>query len=303
MFPKSVYAPFVLVCSIFGTTFLAIRLGLLAGASPVFFAGTRFLVAGVLLLGVQLAARKTTPSAIRSILSPAAFISLFLTAGTFGCMFWAETRIDSGSMARLDSLGPIVAALLATGILRHRSGLFHVVGFAAGTVGAVLLAQNGGAARASVEGTTVALVSVVLYALGMVLYPKLFRPSEDAVTVNALQMAVGGIILLVVSPFVETVRFPLSAGALLPLAYLIVVGSIIGHTANLIVVRRAGPVFASAWLYVAPPIATVVGALVLGETVGIRGIAGMVFALAGVFFVSSAESRARTAVSSVGAQR
>jgi len=291
MYPKTVYVAFGVVCGVFGTTFLAIRMGLMAGASPVFLAGVRFTVAGMVLLGALLAAGYTNGRTVAGLLGRASVISLFLTAGTFGFMFWAETRIDSGYMARLDSTGPIVAASFAAALLRARIRVFHLVGFAAGTLGVILLSGGIRSAPADWSGLAAALVSVVLYSLGMVLYPKLFAPRDDPVTVNALQMAVGGILLLLVSPLLESVRLPLTGGVIFPLLYLVVAGSIVGHTANLVVVRRAGPVFASSWLYVAPPIATAAGAIVLGETVGLQDIAGTLLALVGVFFVTRPESR------------
>ncbi|HUX12042.1 MAG TPA: EamA family transporter [Spirochaetia bacterium] len=291
MYPKTVYVAFGVVCGVFGTTFLAIRMGLMAGASPVFLAGVRFTVAGMVLLGALLAAGYTNGRTVAGLLGRASVISLFLTAGTFGFMFWAETRIDSGYMARLDSTGPIVAASFAAALLRARIRVFHLVGFAAGTLGVILLSGGIRSAPADWSGLAAALVSVVLYSLGMVLYPKLFAPRDDPVTVNALQMAVGGILLLLVSPLLESARLPLTGGVIFPLLYLVVAGSIVGHTANLVVVRRAGPVFASSWLYVAPPIATAAGAIVLGETVGLQDIAGTLLALVGVFFVTRPESR------------
>ncbi|HUX50645.1 MAG TPA: EamA family transporter [Spirochaetia bacterium] len=286
---RTTIALFVLVCAVFGTTFLAIRLGLVAGASPLFYAGTRFAAAGLILLAAQLIARRIDFAAVRRLFARTLLISLFLTAGTFGTMFWAETRIDSGYMARLDSLGPIVTALFASIALGSRLGRYHLLGFGAGTVGIILLASQVASAPQDMPALIVALVSVVTYAAGMVLYPKLFNRSDDPVTINALQMALGGIVLLIVAPMFETVTLPATASALLPLIYLIVAGSIVGHTANLVVIRNAGPIFASAWLYVAPTVATVAGAIVLGETIGIKQVIGTLCALIGVFFVSRAE--------------
>jgi drug/metabolite transporter (DMT)-like permease len=45
-------------------------------------------------------------------------------------------------------------------------------------------------------------------------------------------------------------------------------------------------VFASSWLYVSPPIATALGALVLGERFGATELLGTGLALSGVYLVS-----------------
>ena len=88
--------------------------------------------------------------------------------------------------------------------------------------------------------------SVIFYAVGNVLYPLLFPYKEDPILINALQSLLGELILMIIALPTETVRFPLAAIG--PFLYLTLVGSIVGHTATLILVRDAGPVFASGWL-------------------------------------------------------
>lgn len=41
---------YILVCIIFGTTFLTIKIGIEAGAPPLFSAGIRFFLAGIILM-------------------------------------------------------------------------------------------------------------------------------------------------------------------------------------------------------------------------------------------------------------
>jgi drug/metabolite transporter (DMT)-like permease len=83
------------------------------------------------------------------------------------------------------------------------------------------------------------------------------------------------------------------------LVYLTLVGSILGHSLSLIIVRDAGSVFASSWLYVSPPIATALGAVVLGEKFGMTELAGTGLALVGVYLVTRPAVR-RARVRAVG---
>ncbi len=282
---RKTYALFALVCAIFGTTFLAIRLGLEAGASPLFYAGLRFVIAGaVLAVFLMLSGRVTLRAALR--LAPrSALLSLFLTVGTFGLMFVAETQVDSGLMARLDATGPLFTALFATFFLGKRLSPVHAVAFALGMAGTLLMASpaalGGGLYLAAAMG------SVVIYAAGNAVYPRLFRNEDDPVVVSALQTLIGGLILLAAAPILEAPVFPREA--LAPLIYLALAGSVVAHTATLVLVRDAGPVFASSWLYVAPAVATFAGALVLGESVTAAGLAGTGLALGGVLVMDRAE--------------
>jgi drug/metabolite transporter (DMT)-like permease len=280
MIAKKSYFLFILVCALFGHTFLAISLGLQAGASPLFLAACRFTVAGFLMIMGLLLVKRTTFNDIRLMAGRSLFFSLFMTAGTFGFMFIAQTRVDSGFMARLDSTGPLVTALVASIFLKKRMG----------TAGSFLIAAP--AASAEPLYLVFAAISVLLYAIANAIYPLLFKEEEDPVLVSALQSFFGGILLLGMALLIEPISLP--TAALGPLLYLIVGGSILAHTATLILVRDEGPVFASAWLYVAPVVATLSGYFILGEMVTPVGILGMIFALVGVFILSRAENQGRS---------
>jgi len=280
------WAAFSVMCTVFGTTFLAIRIGVRDGASPFLFAGLRFTVAGALLLGVLLLRRGAAWREVKR-LSPRAFaVSLPLTTITFGTIYWAEGRIDSGLMSRLETLGPVVTALLARALLGSRLPRIAWLGLGLGVMGGGLLAGAAQGGQVDPAGLGLALVSVVAYAAGLVLYDRLFGPNDDPMIVSALQSLLGGLALLAAAPLLERPVWPPTAPAWWTLAYLTIAGSILGHSLSLVVVRDAGSVFASSWLYVSPPIATVLGALVLGERFETTELLGTGLALFGVYLVS-----------------
>jgi drug/metabolite transporter (DMT)-like permease len=283
---KKPWAAFAVMCAVFGTTFLAIRIGVRDGASPFLFAGLRFGVAGALLLGVLLLRRRAAWSDVRRLSMRSFAVSLPLTTITFGAMYWAQCRIDSGLMSRLETLGPVVTALLASVLLGSRLPRIAWLGLGLGVTGGVLLAGAAQGGQVDPAGLALALVSVVAYAAGLVLYDRLFGPEDDPMIVSALQSLLGGLALLAAAPFLEAAVWPPTAAAWWALAYLTIVGSILGHSLSLVIVRDAGSVFASSWLYVAPPIATALGALALGERFGTTELLGTGLALCGVYLVS-----------------
>jgi drug/metabolite transporter (DMT)-like permease len=264
------------------------------------FAGLRFSAAGALLLGVLLLRRRSAWRDVKR-LSPRAFaVSLPLTTITFGAMYWAERRIDSGLMSRLEALGPVVTALLARALLGSRLPRIAWLGLGLGVTGGALLASAAQGGQAEPAGLGLALVSVVAYAAGLVLYDRLFGADDDPMIVSALQSLLGGLALLAAAPLLERAVWPPTAPAWLALAYLTIAGSIVGHSLSLVVVRDAGSVFASSWLYVSPPIATVLGALVLGERFGTTELLGTGLALSGVYLVSRRPHRARRRSGGIG---
>ncbi len=293
--PSRVYAVFCLVCLVFGTTFLAIRIGLASGAPPFLFAGIRFFTAGLALAAALLASRRTSARALAALAPRAALLSVPYIVVNFGATFWAEQYIGSATAAQIDAVCPIASAALSALFLGKRLRLAHFAGMAAGFGGVWLIvggspAASPGAGPMPLIASFVMLCSAICFAGSSVLYKRLFSGADDPFAVNSLNMLFGGSGLLAIAWATGSPSFPLESGTLLPLAYLVVMGSLVGHSANLWLVRAAGPLFASQWSYVSPLIATAAGALLLGEKVGLGAAAGTAATLAGVALISRAEA-------------
>jgi drug/metabolite transporter (DMT)-like permease len=295
MKPKNVYAVFCLVCAIFGTTFLAIKVGVSAGAPPFLFAGIRFSVAGAILALVLLASRKASLRSLATLAPRAVLLSIPYIVVNFGATFWAEQHIDSGTAAQLDAVAPISSAILSWMFLGKRLRPLHGLGIAAGFVGVWLIVRgagsSGGGDSLALLASIVMLVSAITFAGASILYKRLFDDSVDSFSVNALNMLSGGIGLLALACLTGQRSFPINRASVGALAYLVVVGSLVGHSANLWLVRKAGPLFTSSWSYVSPVIATAVGALALGERVGATSIAGAALTIGGVYLLGRAEAK------------
>jgi drug/metabolite transporter (DMT)-like permease len=290
-----VYAVFCLVCLVFGTTFLAIRIGVASGAPPFLFAGIRFATAGLVLAAVLLASRRASLASLAALAPRAALLSLPYIVVNFGATFWAEQYIGSSTAAQIDAVGPVASAALSALFLGKRLRPAHFLGIAAGFGGVWLIVGGAGASGGPADGAMPLAASIVMlgaavcFAGSSVLYKRLFDDAVDSFAVNSLNMLFGGLGLLAIAAATGSPAFPLEAGTLLPLAYLIVMGSLVGHSANLWLVKTAGPLFASQWSYVSPVIATAAGALLLGEGLGLGAAAGTAATLAGVALISRAE--------------
>lgn len=302
-----IYLVFCLVCAVFGTTFLAIKLGVSAGAPPFLFAGLRFTAAGLILGLVLVAAGKARPRDFLVLAPRAALVSVFYIMANFGATFWAEQYIDSGTAAQIDAVNPLAAALLSALFLGRRFRPSHALGLALGFAGVWLIVRGAAGSAGAAGGSDLSLIASLVMLAGAVsmagasiLFLRLFDDTVSPFMVNSLNMFMGGLGLLALAAATGERSFPMTAGALLPLLYLVVAGSLVGHSANLWLIRKAGPVFASSWSYASPVIATVVGALVLGEKVSGWNIVGAVLTLTGVYVIARAETRAaRSAAPSV----
>lgn len=278
---------YLIVCFVFGTTFLAIKIGVDHAAPPFFSAGLRFFAAGAILF-LWMVWRKKAEFAL--LLRKEMLVTgALLTFGTFSFLYWAEQYVTSGIAAVLSATGPLMILLMQMIVLRQKATRRAVLGMIIGLAGVLLLVlpnltsvQDG---PRWIIGCAAILTGEVLYSMGA-LYTKRVTQSYAEVSpiaLNAAQMIYGGLLLIILSSFTErvTVGNLLQPSALGSLIYLTVVGSMVGHSLFYWLVAKTNPVFPSTWLYVSPLIAMAIGVLFYGETAGWFAVLGGVTIIAG----------------------
>lgn len=282
---------YLLMCAIFGTTFLAIKVGIDAGAAPFFSAGVRFVVAGLLLFLWMLWKRKADVSLL--LRKELWLTGACLTFGTFSTLYWAEQHVSSGLAAILSATGPMMILLLQATVLRERLTTRSIIGCIVGFAGVFLLVVPSLTVEASLLwllGCVLILIGEFSYSAGTLYSRRVIARfnGTSPIAMNAVQMMAGGILLLVLSFFTEKVSLDsmLTPNAILSLLYLIVAGSMMGHTIYYWLVAKTNPVFPSTWLYVSPPIAMGLGALLYGEQVSWIALVGVMTVVAGIVLVN-----------------
>ncbi|MFB5266946.1 DMT family transporter [Paenibacillus enshidis] len=286
-----VAAAFTIMCLIFGTTFLVIKVGIDAGLPPFLSGGIRFAAAGIILLIVL---RVTGRAKLSLLLRKETMISgAGLTFGTFAALYWAEQHVSSGIGAVLSATGPLLIVLIQSLLLRQKVSRRSVIGCLAGFTGVILVMIPGIVVDISglwVLGCVVILLGEICYSGGAV-YSKHVTEKlagTNPIALNAAQMVHGGLGLLVLSLLTETWQFsdwaPVPAAA--SLLYLTVIGSMVGHSLFYWIMARTNPLFPSTWLYISPPIAVGLGVLLYGEEISLISLAGVVLILGGLIFMN-----------------
>ncbi|OAB44449.1 DMT family transporter [Paenibacillus glacialis] len=285
-----------LVCLIFGTTFLAIKIGVDAGAPPFFSAGLRFFLAGAIIFLWMVWKRKASFSLL--LRKEMIFTGLTLTFGTFSTLYWAEQHVSSGLAAVLSATGPIMILLLQTTLLRQKAPLYSIYGCIIGFIGVSLLVLPNLSMEFSslwLIGCVAILIGECFYATGTLYSKKVINSMSEVspIAMNASQMMYGGALLFILSLATEDVHpeFLLSFKTAGSLLYLIVIGSMVGHTLFYWLVAKTNPVFPSTWLYISPPIAVGVGVLFYNETISWITLLGVVTIIAGTILVNAGALR------------
>ena len=282
---------YAVVCLVFGTTFLAIKVGVDAGAPPFLSAGLRFFIAGALLYLWLVWKGKISFSLL--LRKEMAITGLLLTFGTFSTLYWAEQYVSSGLAAVLSATGPMMIMLLQTFLQRQKASPVSLAGCVVGLAGVLLLVLPNLSLDYSwlwLTGCAAILAGEVSYASGTLFSRTTISryPQTPPLALNAAQMLYGGIALLLLSFTTETPRLDvfLHPGAAGSLLYLIIAGSMVGHSLYYWLVAKTNPVFPSTWLYVSPPIAVGVGVIFYGEPVSVLTLLGVGTIIAGTVIVN-----------------
>jgi len=283
---------FAIIYFVWGSTFLAIRVGV-REVPPFLLAGMRFLIAGAVLYIWMLVRGAASPRAQEW--RAATFLALLIFVFDYGLLFWAERRVPSGVAAVMMATIPLFMALgeiivLRTQRLTARLALALIVGLAGV---AVLVGHSSSLGDASIDkaGAGALIFAAVSWSAAAALSRKFPLPASKAMSSGA-QMLAGGVLLMLVAAVLGEFRGfdvrVVSAGAWLALAYLIVAGSIAGFTAYVWLIHHESPTKVGTYAYVNPVVAVLVGYFVGGEAIGPRTIAGTLLVLVSVVVITTA---------------
>ena len=285
---------FAIIYFVWGSTFLAIRVGV-REVPPFLLAGMRFLVAGaVLYAGMRL---KGTPSPAAREWGAAAFLAVLIFVFDYGLLFWAERRVPSGIAAVMMATIPVFMALseifiMKTQRLTARLGTALLVGVAGVTV-LVSHSVTLGDTPIDTLGACALIAASVSWSVASALTRKLPLPREKAMSSGA-QMLAGGVLLTLTAAMLGEFRGfhaqAVSLKAWLALAYLIVAGSIIGFTAYVWLIHHESPTKVGTYAYVNPVVAVIVGYIFGGEALGLRTVVGTLLVLVSVVVITTAKT-------------
>ncbi|MBY0131496.1 EamA family transporter [Bacillus cereus] len=287
---------YILVCIIFGTTFLTIKIGIEAGAPPLFSAGIRFFLAGIILMIIfKLKRKEIMPHIFSKRIMYAGFCLTFMT---FASLYWSEQYISSGLAAVLSATGPMMILLIQAKRNREKLQKEQLIALVIALIGVIFVSLPGMHQQVSFIWSIACIVLVIgelFYGIGSIRSKEILSDLSNVspFLINGIQMFYGGILLLIASIIVEqpNVTVLTSWSVQWPILYLIFIGSIGGHGLYYWLLSKTNPVFPSTWLYVSPLIAIIVGYIILGEPLNPTMGMGACLILIGVFLANRSTLR------------
>lgn len=273
---------FALLATLWGFSFLAIEVGL-RSLEPVLFAAFRYAIAAVLLLGAALARREDWRPTGRPDLDAIVGGGVFLVAGN-ALLFVGQQTVPSGVAAIMQSLVPVLTSLWALALLpEERVSAVGGVGILFGLVGVALIVRPDPAnlLGGNVVGRLLILGQAASVALGGVIIQRA-GPTLDRAALSGWSMAVGGVVLFATSYAIgEPFGFPTTATGWVAVAYLGVFATAVAFFIYYTLLEVRGALETSLVAYLVPVVATVVGVLVLDESMTLPTVAGFLLVFAG----------------------
>src|SRR5216684_5025126 len=287
---------FSIIYFVWGSTFLAIRIGV-HEVPPFLLASLRFFTAG-LVLYAWLRLKGTPAPSPREWVS-ASVLGALIFLLDYGCLFWAEQRVPSGVTAVVLATIPVFIALLEITFLRTQKLTVRLgMALAVGILGvAVLMNRSFSLGEAPIDraGALALLVASATWSIATILTRRVPLPASKAMSAAAQMVTGGAMLFLLAALSHEFAGFRVQAvsrNAWLALIYLIIAGSIVGFTAYVWLLHYESPTKVGTYAYVNPVVAVIIGAGLGGEIIGRRTMLGTALILVSVVAITTMRRQA-----------
>jgi drug/metabolite transporter (DMT)-like permease len=286
---------FAAIYIVWGSTYLGIRVAV-ETMPPFLMGAARFLIAGVVLM--LLVRGRGAPKPTARQWRDNAIIGTFLLLGGNGLVSWAEQSLDSGFTALVIGIQPVFMVLTEwawRGGQRPTSVTF--AGLLLGFVGlAWLVSPWESAATTGIDFPAVAVVllSCGFWCFGSIWSRHVKNPAPPFLA-SAMQMLCGSVAL-----FIGAVAHgdlaalhvsAISRSSFLAFLYLALIGSLVGFSTFVWLMKHSTPARVSTYAYVNPIVAVFLGWLILDEQVTPRTILATILIVAAVVIITTQKSR------------
>ncbi|MDD3344504.1 MAG: EamA family transporter [Sulfurospirillaceae bacterium] len=257
---------------VWGSTYLGIKIAI-ETLPPFLMAGSRFLMAGLFLYGIAWMKVKKHPPLY--LWKDTSIVGVLLLLGGNGLVVWAEQSIPSSIASLIIATVPLWIIIISK-ISRseHQANKGVVFGTLLGFLGVAILMlpfntlNDVSSIHLDTAGMMAVIAAAILWSLGSVYSQRAKMPSLLILS-TAMQMIAGGIALLVVSYMMQEwqqVAYEnFSSRSLIAFVYLTLVGSLMGYTAYLWLLKNTTSFLASTYAFVNPVVAIFLGYIFADE--------------------------------------
>ena len=275
-----VYLAFAVCCLIWGSTFLAIRIGN-ETVAPVWGATLRLALAMPALALIAWATRAHWPRG--EALKGALLFGFFNYGVNLALLYWGEQTVPSGIAAVFYATVPLSTALLAAVFGVERLAARKVVAATVAFVGVGVIFAGELSLAVPLAGLLAILGAATAAALSTVMLKR--SPRQDTVPANAIAAAAGLPVCLLVSTLLGEPRtIPATSAGWFPILYLVVAGSLGAYLLYTWLIKSWSVTNASYIGVIVPIVAVILGAIVKQERPAPLTFVGAAIVIAAVVY-------------------
>jgi drug/metabolite transporter (DMT)-like permease len=280
------YLAWVSICIVWGTTYLAIKIGV-ETVPPMLFAGLRWIIAGpILFLFLILVKVKVPP---KKEIKHLVLIGILLIGFANGFLVIAEKWVPSGLASLLITTLPFWVVGIESFLPNKPSfNKFILLGLLIGFAGVSLIFISDFENLVKpgyIIGILSILGSIIVWSSGSI-YAKYKKFNSSPIMRASIQMITAGILQLVLALILgEFKDFSIDRNGFLAIIYLVIFGSFLGYVAYIYAISILPVAFVSTYSYINPVIALFLGWYFLNEKIDFSIIVGTIIIFSGVALV------------------
>ena len=274
---------YLLICLLWGSTWLAIRFGL-DSLTPFFSAGVRFALASAFVYGLAKIRKlkiQTDPISMKLYF----LLGIFSFVIPFGLVYWSEQYIPSGLASVLFAIFPFSVIIFSKLMIREQpvSGN-QIIGAILGFAGILVIFSDDivvdiglyfwGMLAVVLSASIQGFIAVTIKKQGRHLHP---------LTMNFVPLLIAGVVMIAAGwSFEDTAGWRFDSNAILSISYLAFFGTVITFTTYYWLMQQINVVILSLTAFITPIIAVLLGFLVIGEKLSLNDLLGGLFVLSGI---------------------
>ncbi len=277
---------YIILCLIWGSTWMAIKIGI-ADAPPFYTAGIRFMLSVLVLSGIALVRGYRYPRSLKALTS-LGYPGIYMYGVSYALVYLAEGYIDSSLTAVLFGSFPFFVAMLSSFRLNDAPGinLKGWSGLLVGFSGVVLISYTQWEqSNDMLLGSVMVLMASFAAAWGIIIHKRQFT-EENIVISTSVQMLFGGLPLLLLAILTEDfAQFDFSVAAIGSIIYLALFGSVTAFLLYYWLIRKTTVLLVSLIAFVTPLVAILFGMFLMDETLSWQTALGTGLILSGILAV------------------
>jgi len=278
---------YAVMCLIWGSTWMAIRIGL-ESLTPIFSAGVRFCLASIVifvLMKMRSIQLQTDKESVRLYF----LMGFFSFVIPFGLVYWAEQFVPSGMAAVLFAVYPFWVVIFSfIRIPNEIIGFYKIFGTVLGFAGIVIIFSD--SFQGDITNYLVGMFAVVLSGImqaWIAVSIKKFGHHLHPLSMNFIPMVVAGISMIAIGFIAEDLSvINFNESAILSILYLAFFGSVITFTTFYWLIKRINLVILSLLAFITPIVALILGYFFYNEELSARHFVGAALVLTGLIWAN-----------------